>query len=138
MGKQEIRKSYESSKQQNVAEFTLQNKLEIPYIEGIKEGYLALMPVKDLVNLISDGDILKRGIFDSNVRDFQGLTDNRVNQEINGTINSIDNNRFGLLNNGITIVGKSLNKGQGKYTIKNFQVVNGCQTSNILLKIKRN
>ena len=112
MGKQEIRKSYESSKQQNVAEFTLQNKLEIPYIEGIKEGYLALMPVKDLVNLISDGDILKRGIFDSNVRDFQGLTDNRVNQEINGTINSIDNNRFGLLNNGITIVGKSLNKGQ--------------------------
>ncbi|PFJ51497.1 AIPR family protein [Bacillus thuringiensis] len=136
MGKQEIRKSYESSKQQNVAEFTLQNKLEIPYIEGIKEGYLALMPVKDLVNLISDGDILKRGIFDSNVRDFQGLTDNRVNQEINGTINSIDNNRFGLLNNGITIVGKSLNKGQGKYTIKNFQVVNGCQTSNILFENK--
>ncbi|KPU54227.1 AIPR family protein [Bacillus wiedmannii] len=134
IGRQEIRKLYESSKQQNVAEFILQNKLEIPYIEGIKEGYLALMPVRDLVNLISDGDILKKGIFDSNVRDFQGLTDNRVNQEINGTINSSDNNRFGLLNNGITIVGKSLNKGQGKYTIKNFQVVNGCQTSNILFE----
>ncbi|ALS74971.1 hypothetical protein AUC31_06910 [Planococcus rifietoensis] len=131
-GKQEIRKLYESSKQQNFAEFTLQSKLEIPYIEGINEGYLALMPVRDLVNLISDEDTLKKGIFDSNVRDFQGLSDNRVNQEINGTINSVDNNRFGLLNNGVTIVGKSLNRGQGKYTIKNFQVVNGCQTSNVL------
>ncbi|MCY8307737.1 AIPR family protein [Bacillus vallismortis] len=134
VGKNEIRQLYESSKQQNSAEFTLQNKLEIPYIEGINEGYLALMPVKDLVKLISEGDILKKGIFDSNVRDFQGLTDNRVNQDINSTINSVDNNRFGLLNNGVTIVGKSLNKGQGKYTIKNFQVVNGCQTSNILFE----
>lgn len=133
-GKNEIRKLYENSKQQNVAEFKLQNKLEIPYIEGIKEGYLALMPVKDLVNLISDGDALKKGIFDSNVRDFQGLKDNRVNQDINSTINSVKKNMFGLLNNGVTIVGKSLSKGQGKYTIKNFQVVNGCQTSNILFQ----
>ena len=48
------------------------------------------------------------------------------------TINSKDKSYFGLLNNGITIVGKSLSKMQGKYTIKNFYVVNGCQTTNVL------
>lgn len=132
--KDHVRKLYEVSKQQNSAEFKMQSKLEIPYTEGIQEGYLALMPVKDIVNLISESESLKKGIFDSNVRDFQGITNNRVNQEINTTINSGENNRFGLLNNGITIVGKSLSRGQGKYTIKNFQVVNGCQTSNILFE----
>jgi hypothetical protein len=137
-GKNEVRKLYEASKQQNVAELTLQNKLEIPYIDGIKEGYLALMPVKNLVDLISEGDVLKKGIFDSNVRDFQELNENRVNQDIHSTINSENNKRFGLLNNGVTIVGKSIHKGQGKYTIKNFQVVNGCQTSNILFKNRSN
>lgn len=137
-GKDKIRELYESSKYQNKAKFTLNKKIETPYIDGIKEGYLALMPIKELVTLLSDGenDTLKRGIFDSNVRDFQGLSDNRVNQDIIDTINSEERNQFGLLNNGVTIVGEKLKKSKGKYIIKNFQVVNGCQTSTILFQNK--
>lgn len=134
--KDKIRSLYKSSKHQNSARFTLRDKLEIPYIEGIKEGYLALMPVKNIVNILLDeeNDRLKKGIFNSNVRDFQGLSDNRVNQDILETINSENRNQFGLLNNGITIVSESLKKSKGRYIIKNFQVVNGCQTSNVLFK----
>lgn len=132
-GSKEIRKHYELTKLQNSATFELKEKIELPYMEGVKESYLATLPVKEYLKLIVDeqGKITK-GIFELNVRDFNGIQNNRVNQEIINTIISDDRNYFGLMNNGITIVGKSLSKGKGLYTIKNFYVVNGCQTSNIL------
>jgi hypothetical protein len=128
-----IRKQYELTKVQNSATFELNNKIEIPYIDGVEESYFAIMPIKEYLKIIiDDSDRIRRGIFELNVRDFAGSEDNRVNQDIIQTLNSEHKETFGLLNNGITIVGKSLSKGQGQYTIKNFYIVNGCQTTNIL------
>lgn len=132
-GANEVRKQYELTKLQNSATFELKEKIELPYMEGVKESYLAILPAKEYLKIIvDDQNKITKGIFELNVRDFNGLENNRVNQDIIDTINSEDKNYFGLLNNGITIVGKSLSKGKGLYTIKNFYVVNGCQTSNIL------
>ncbi|AJY74291.1 AIPR family protein [Paenibacillus beijingensis] len=132
-GSKEIRKQYELTKLQNSATFELKEKIELPYMDGVKESYLAILPVKEYLKLIGDEqNKITKGIFELNVRDFNGIQNNRVNQEIINTINSDNKNYFGLMNNGITIVGKSLSKGKGLYTIKNFYVVNGCQTSNIL------
>jgi hypothetical protein len=134
-GSKEIRAQYELTKVQNSATFELKEKIEIPYMDGIKEAYLAVMPIKDYLQIILDsGGQIKKGIFELNVRDFGGIETNRVNQDIEDTIISENRFHFGLLNNGITIVGKSLSKGKGKYTIKNFYIVNGCQTSSILYK----
>lgn len=128
-----IRKQYEKTKVQNSATFELNSKIEIPYMEKVDESYFAIMPIKEYLKIILDeSKRIRRGIFELNVRDFAGIEENRVNQDIAGTLSSEDSIRFGLLNNGITIVGKSLSKGQGKYTIKNFYVVNGCQTTNVL------
>lgn len=137
LDKSYIRKQYEATKVQNSATFELKNKIEIPYIEKVSEAYFALMSIKEYLNLIVDENgRVRRGIFELNVRDFAGTENNRVNQDIVGTLNSDIKETFGLLNNGITIVGKSLSKGMGKYTIKNFYVVNGCQTSNVLYENK--
>ncbi len=128
-----IRKQYELTKIQNSASFQLNNKIEIPYIDGVEESYFAIMPIKEYLKIVvDDSDRIRRGIFELNVRDFAGSEDNRVNQDIVQTINSQGKESFGLLNNGITIVGKTLSKGQGIYTIKNFYIVNGCQTTNVL------
>ncbi len=128
-----IRKQYESTKVQNYATFELSQKIEIPFMHGVDEAYFAIMPIKEYLKIIvDDAGRIRSGIFELNVRDFAGIEDNRVNQDIVTTINSKDKSYFGLLNNGITIVGKSLSKMQGKYTIKNFYVVNGCQTTNVL------
>lgn len=43
---------------------------------------------------------------------------------------------FVLLNNGVTIVAKSINPVGTDFTIRDFQVVNGCQTSHILYNNK--
>lgn len=128
-----IRKQYESTKVQNFATFELSQKIEIPFMQGVDEAYFAIMPIKEYLKIIvDDAGRIRSGIFELNVRDFAGIEKNRVNQDIVTTINSKDKSYFGLLNNGITIVGKSLSKMQGKYTIKNFYVVNGCQTTNVL------
>lgn len=136
IGRSEIRKLYEDSKHQNVAELEMSRRIELPYTDNVEEAYLVLMPARELVDIISDGDELKKGIFDSNIRDFQGYEDNRVNSEINSTINSEGKDKFGFLNNGVTIVGKSLIKKRDKFLLKNFQIVNGCQTSNLLFENK--
>lgn len=65
------------------------------------------------------------------MRDFQGF--NLVNTEIKNTIESDeDKNKFSLLNNGITIVAKNIKKVGTTFTISDYQIVNGCQTSHVI------
>lgn len=136
-GNKFIRKQYELTKIQNSATFKLESKIDLPFIQNVQEAYFAVMPIKEYLNIVVDTDSkIRRGIFELNVRDFAGIDDNRVNQDIVSTILSENKHSFGLLNNGVTIVGKSLTKGQGQYTIKNFYIVNGCQTTNVLFNQK--
>jgi len=112
-------------------EIELQRATAFPTAEKIKEAYVSIVPIQDFIQLISDSDgSLIRTLFYENVRDYQG--DNPVNKEIINTINSEKQNYFGFFNNGITIVAKNLIKSGEKLNIKDFQIVNGCQTSTIL------
>ena len=68
------------------------------------------------------------------VRDFLGLDEkvNKVNENINKTLSEKQFSLFQLLNNGITIIAEE-KKGRGDHFIlSNYQIVNGCQTSNVL------
>jgi AIPR protein len=64
------------------------------------------------------------------VRGWEGY--NTINEEIRETLVSNDKDRFVLMNNGITIIAKSLLTTGDKFTMGDFQIVNGCQTSNVL------
>ncbi|MFG4724042.1 AIPR family protein, partial [Acinetobacter baumannii] len=85
---------------------------------------------------ISDeDDRLFKGLFYDNVRDYQGL--NKVNKEINETLN--DNSKkylMPLLNNGITVIAKKVDKVGQKLKLTDFQIVNGCQSSHVLFDRK--
>lgn len=76
---------------------------------------------------------LKKGLFEDNVRDYQG--DTKVNKGIRKTIDE-DSNSFIVLNNGITIIVNSIewNGRQTQVTLNNPQVVNGCQTCNVIYR----
>jgi hypothetical protein len=112
-------------------EAEIQRTIAFPSAESIKEAYLGIIPINNYIELISDsnGDLI-RTLFYENVRDYQG--ENPVNKEIIETINSNNQKYFGFLNNGITIVAKDLIKSGEKINIKDFQIVNGCQTSTII------
>ncbi len=109
----------------------------LPTIDGVHQAYLGVLPALEYLKLISgdDGNLL-RNLFYDNVRDFQG--NNPVNQEIATTISTANqNDRFALLNNGITIVAKSINQVGNIFTIRDFQIVNGCQTSHVIFINKK-
>ena len=75
---------------------------------------------------------LNKGLFFENVRDFLG-TQNPVNEDIAKTIHNPDErDRFAILNNGVTVVAKSVTPSGDTFRISQFQVVNGCQTSHVL------
>lgn len=108
----------------------------LPTIAGIDEAYLAVVKAKDFVEnlLISEDGNLRAQVFEENVRSFLGL-DNPVNHSISETINSGEcATRFPVLNNGITIVSPDVRVQGNVLHLENFQIVNGCQTSNVLFE----
>lgn len=132
-----IQKLYSHAKNTVSQTIDFENKVTIPEINGIKEAYLGILPVNELIKLITDEDgIMLRGLFYDNVRDFQG--ENEVNKEIQQTIESSDKDLFVLLNNGLTVVADSINKTGNKFNVEGFQVVNGCQTSHVLYNSRSN
>jgi len=70
---------------------------------------------------------LEKSIFYENVRDWQEY--NSVNSEIKGSLESEPQKaRFALMNNGVTIIAKTLRATGNRFHIEDFQIVNGCQS----------
>ena len=113
-------------------EFDFANYTTAPEIPGVKEAYLGYIPADAYLSIIrSDDGEIARGIFESNLRDFQNY--NSVNKSIKATLESDYKSRFVLMNNGITIITRVLKRlKSNRFYIEDFQIVNGCQTSNVL------
>lgn len=127
-----IKQCYREINQRVLKEIQFEKHTILPMISGVEEAYIGILPCSEYINLISDqhGN-LNRRLFYDNVRDFQGH--NAVNQEIEATIqHSAQSDRFSLLNNGVTIVARDANKVGVKFRLRDYQIVNGCQTSHVL------
>jgi len=126
-----VQRYYNSAKNRLSKSITFSGKITLPALPGIQESYLEYLPATEYLKLITDdaGNIV-RGLFYDNVRDFQG--ENQVNHEIDETLKSAARDLFVLLNNGVTIVADAINKTGDVFTIEDFQIVNGCQTSHVL------
>lgn len=107
----------------------------LPNIAGIDEAYLAVVKASDFVNnvLTTEDGNLRTHVFEENVRSFLGF-DNEVNKSIASTLMSGTSSRFPVLNNGITIVSPDVQLQGNTLHLANFQIVNGCQTSNVLFE----
>jgi len=103
-----------------------------PRIDGVREAYIGLLAGNQFIHLVTtEEDNLNRELFYDNVRDFQGH--NSVNREIAQSIADRDaRGRFPLLNNGVTIVARSIKRTGDVFTLSDFQIVNGCQTTHML------
>ncbi|MDH6302354.1 hypothetical protein M2128_001275 [Polynucleobacter sphagniphilus] len=92
-------------------------------------GYIALVKLKDFIKFLRDEKgLLRKSLFDSNVRDYQGRT--QVNEEMQKTLGSKnDDEDFWWLNNGVTVVAGNATQAGKVLTIEDPQIVNGQQTS---------
>ncbi|MFC5772020.1 AIPR family protein [Thauera sinica] len=117
-----------------VKEIRLDYQTALPEMDGVTRSFLGALRAKDFVLLLSDDEgNLQKSLFYDNVRDFQGH--NAVNREIHETLsNPVKQTRLALLNNGVTIISKQIEQIGSKLKLSDFQVVNGCQTSNIVFE----
>lgn len=109
-----------------------------PRTPGIEEGYAVTVKAKDFIEqiLVDKTGRLRQRIFEENVRDFLGIGAD-VNKEMADTIaDSNKQKRFGILNNGITMISPDVRVSGLEIFIRDFQIVNGCQTSNVLFDNK--
>lgn len=117
-------------------EFKFENKISLSSIPNIDEAYIGFLPFSEFKKLIMDKEQEKiKSLFNENLRDFLGF-DNPINKKIKETLENRKFSEFSLLNNGITVVAE-VNRGKGNTLIlENYQIVNGCQTSNVLFECR--
>ncbi|HZP19269.1 MAG TPA: AIPR family protein [Bauldia sp.] len=127
-----LRNAYREIHNKIVREMVFEKHTILPGISGVQEAYIGAVPCTEYLKLlITEDGSLNRRLFYDNVRDFQGH--NPVNTEIRDTLLSPPTkDRFALLNNGVTIVARDINKVGATFKLKDYQIVNGCQTSHIL------
>ena len=131
LGANEICNYYRKTKDTVTTTIKFSSQVTLPSIDGVKEAYIGVLPLKEFKKVIKDENGKIRNVFDDNVRDFQGVN-NPVNKKIEETLSSTNPDEFSVLNNGVTIVASSLISVSDNFTIKDYQIVNGCQTSSIL------
>jgi hypothetical protein len=137
LGANELGKLYRKTKDPVSARFSFVNKVTLPEVDGIDESFYGVIPFSEFEKILADGNGNIRSVFDDNVRDFQG-SNNVVNTNIQETIKGDSPNLFSVLNNGITIVADSIKTSGNTITIIDYQIVNGCQTSNVLFENRNN
>lgn len=127
-----IQRLYNQTKNAISRDITFTARTALPEIPGVAEAYIGLLPASEFLSLLRDETgILVKSIFYENVRDWQDY--NPVNAEIRGTLESVQQRpRFALMNNGVTIIAKTLRATGNRFHLEDYQIVNGCQTSHVL------
>ena len=135
-GTPQVNKLYEENHNSFSSIINVLGSLDFEEVNGVSNSQAILCSATEYMKLlITDEGELRRNLFTDNVRDYQGNT--QINQNMLETLQN-DPSAFQLLNNGITIVCSKLLSGNRKVTITNPQIVNGCQTSNVLYSSFKN
>ena len=112
-------------------EIELARVITLPKIQNVDQSFLAVVPATEYVKLLRDehGYII-RPIFYENIRDYDAKS--QINANISATIENNEGDRFVIRNNGITILAENIVRAGDAFTLINYQIINGCQTSHVI------
>lgn len=117
--------------------YTLQLKFIENYISKGTDNYIILTSLENYFNfVIDDYRNIRKYIFESNVRDYQGNIE--VNKDIRKSLMSESDLDFWWLNNGITILASKASATGKTIVLDNVQIVNGLQTTNEIYSYLKN
>ena len=134
-GPAQISEAYVSDKkdalQQGNAEFDITGLLRAKYVVD-KDTHTVIAPVL-ASELVALKGIEDQSLFSLNVRASLGNT--KVNRDIVASIKDKQLHKlFPLFHNGVTVLAESVDSTEDKIAIKNYFVVNGCQSLNALFR----
>ncbi|WP_323018009.1 AIPR family protein [Castellaniella sp.] len=142
MGAKIIQNGFRSATNSSSAKINFPKAITMPTHEKVDEAYIGYVPASEILEIsLGDPDQdgvrhINRSLFYDNVRGFN--PDSEINKKIISELESGDNASFVFKNNGITVVSKSIDRKGDTFTIEDYQIVNGCQTTNILAHIREN
>jgi len=137
VGASELQKYYRRATEAASATFEFKNQITLPENDRVKESYIGYLPVAELIKIITDPSSsederqINRKIFYDNVRDYDPAS--TINISIGEELRKSPSS-FVFRNNGVTIVARDSSRTADKFTINSYQVVNGCQTCNIIFE----
>jgi hypothetical protein len=140
IGAKVIQNGFRSATNSSSAKLTFQKAITLPSHDKVDEAYIGYVPASEILAIaLGDPDQegirhINRALFYDNVRDFN--PDSEINKSIIFELELGDDSSFVFKNNGITVVSKSIDRKGDIFTLEDYQIVNGCQTTNILAYIK--
>lgn len=138
IGARDLQTGYRSATNSNSERIEITKPITLPSHSSVQQAFLGYIAADQLVKLATVkhvGDSLpriNRAVFFDNVRDFDEKSE--INQGILEELRSGDKNSFIFKNNGVTVVAKNLRRQGDSFELEDYQIVNGCQTSNILFR----
>lgn len=142
LGARDIQEAFRSATNSSSASIHFPKNITLPDHENVEEAYIGYVSADQILNMVmSEPDSvgvrhINRTLFYDNVRDFNPVSE--INKSILSEIESGDLSSFVFKNNGITVVAKSISRKGDTFTVEDYQIVNGCQTTNILSLCQEN
>ncbi len=140
VGAKIIQNGFRSATNSSSAKLTFQKAITMPSHEKVDEAYIGYVPASEILAIaLGEADQegvrhINRSLFYDNVRDFN--PESEINKSIIEELELGDDASFVFKNNGITVVSKSIDRKGDIFTLEDYQIVNGCQTTNILAHIR--
>ena len=136
IGAAELQRLYRAAVTASQVRIEFKDAVVLPEHESVDEGYIGFISAEELLKIVTiedaDDEItsLNKAVFFDNIRDYN--PNSKINKEIAAALKRGEQNNFIYRNNGITVVAKNVDRTGNNFTIEDFQVVNGCQTSNVI------
>lgn len=135
-GVRELQEGYRSATSSVVGSITITSPITLPEHPSVSQAFLGYVSGDELLQLVefdtpgAEAKKINPAIFFDNVRDYD--ENSEINKGIIYQLKAGEGGSFIFKNNGVTVVAKEMNRTGDRFTLTDFQVVNGCQTSNIL------
>lgn len=138
VGAKQLQQAYRAATSSVEVEIEFPRNVVMPPNEHVEEAYLGFVDAENLLKLYTmhsdDGTLtINRTVFFDNIRDYDA--NSKINIRIKDIVRSDGGDEFVFRNNGITVVSKNIDRTGDKFRLEDFQIVNGCQTCNVIFDL---
>ncbi|PSJ64910.1 AIPR family protein [Kumtagia ephedrae] len=138
IGARELQAGYRSATNSISAKLDISKPITLPDHPSVEQAFLGYVSAEDLVGLATIASSehgerrINRAVFFDNIRDFNPKSSINISiiEELMNDHRAAES--FIFKNNGVTVVARDINRKGDSFEIDDYQIVNGCQTSNIL------
>jgi len=136
VGAKQLQQWYRAATTSVDVEIEFSKAIVMPSTPHVEEAYIGYLSAAQLIKLYAirddSGNIVgvNKSVFFDNIRDYDPKS--KINIEIKESVKGYGGDDFVFRNNGVTVVSKNIDRTADRFKLEDYQIVNGCQTSNII------